>query len=76
MTLTKAAIPLRLLATLLAYVDTGSHKRAAQRMGITEAACRKRVARVLKSVDARNVTQAVWRLRVELGELEAGARLA
>jgi DNA-binding NarL/FixJ family response regulator len=71
-----ATVTQRELATLLAYLETGSHKKAAQRMGISESTCRKRVARLMETIDARNVTQAVWRLRAELAELEAGSRLA
>jgi len=63
------------LATLLAYVETGSHKKAARRMGITESACRKRVARVLEAVSADNVTQAVWILRDQLAHLQSSADL-
>ena len=69
-TVTATAVTKLDLATLLAYVETGSHKKAARRMGITEGACRKRIARVLESVQATNVTQAVWSLRAELAALQ------
>ena len=44
------AIPERELVTLLAYLETGSHKAAAQRLGITEGTSRQRVMRLLARV--------------------------
>lgn len=60
------AIPRRELVTLLAYLETGSHKAAAHRLAISESTCRQRVSQLLGRVGARNAAQAVWRLRREL----------
>lgn len=66
------AIPRRELVTLLAYLDAGSHKAAAHRLGISESTCRLRVSQLIRRVGATNAAQAVWRLRVDL---EAEARV-
>ena len=59
-------IPRRELVSLLAYIETGSHKGAAHRLGIAESTSRTRVSQLIGRVGARNATQAVWRLRREL----------
>ncbi len=59
-------IPCRELAILVAYVETGSHKAAAHRLGISESTCRQRVSQLMGRVGARNDSQAVWALRAEL----------
>jgi DNA-binding NarL/FixJ family response regulator len=64
--------PRRELVTLLAYLDSGSHKAAAHRLGISESTCRQRVSQLIRRVGARNAAQAVWRLRQDL---EAEARV-
>lgn len=64
-------IPRRELVTLLAYLETGSHKAAAYRLGVSESTCRQRVSLLLGRVRARNTTQAVWALREAL-EAEFG----
>jgi DNA-binding NarL/FixJ family response regulator len=76
MTAGAIAVTERDLATLLAHLETGSHKKAPRRLGIAESTYRKRVARVMGTVKATNVTQAVWRLRSQLAELEAGSGLS
>ncbi len=63
--------PRRELVTLLAYLEAGSHKSAARRLGISESTCRQRVSQLVRRVEARNAAQAVWRLREDL-ETEAG----
>jgi DNA-binding NarL/FixJ family response regulator len=59
-------IPRRELITLLAYLDEGSHKAAAHRLGIAESTCRQRIWQLIGRVGARKATQAVWRLRQQL----------
>ncbi len=59
-------IPRRELVTLLAYVDAGSHKAAAHRLGISESTSRQRVSQLIRRVGAGNAAQAVWRLRQDL----------
>jgi len=54
------------LVTLLVYLDAGSHKAAAHRLGISESTCRQRVSQLMKRVGASNAAQAVWRLRQDL----------
>jgi transposase len=61
-------VPRRELVTLCAYLQTGSHKAAAHRLGISESTSRQRLSRLEERVGA---TQAVWRLRAEL-EHEVG----
>ncbi len=69
------AIPRSELVTLFAYLETGSHKAAAHRLGISPSTSRQRVSRVIRAVGARNAAQAVWRLRAELeAEAEADRR--
>jgi DNA-binding NarL/FixJ family response regulator len=60
------AIPRRELVTLLAYLDSGSHKAAAHRLGVSESTCRQRVSQLIRRVGARNAAQAVWRRRQDL----------
>ncbi len=67
-----APLPRRELVTLLVYLDAGSHKAAAHRLGISESTSRQRVSQLIKRVGVSNAAQAVWRLR---GDLEAEARL-
>jgi DNA-binding NarL/FixJ family response regulator len=69
-------IPRRELVTLRAYLETGSHKGAAYRLGIAESTCRQRVSQLLGRVGARNVAQAVWALRAELEAETTGDRRA
>jgi len=59
-------IPRRELVSLLAYVEMGSHKAAAYRLGISESAARQRVSQLIRRVEATNAAQAVWRLRHDL----------
>lgn len=59
-------VPRRELVTLLAYVDTGSHKAAAHRLGISPSTSRQRVSLLLGRLGVRNVAQAVWVLRRHL----------
>jgi len=56
------SLPRRELVTLLAYLETGSHKAAAHRLGISESTCRQRVSQLMKRVGASNAAQAIWRL--------------
>jgi DNA-binding NarL/FixJ family response regulator len=65
------AIPRRELVTLQAYLQTGSHKATAHRLGISESTSRQRLSRLEARVGAANSAQAVWLLRTEL-EREAG----
>ncbi len=58
--------PRRELVTLLVYLDAGSHKAAAHRLGISESTCRQRVSQLIRRVGATNAAQAVWRLRQDL----------
>jgi DNA-binding NarL/FixJ family response regulator len=67
------AIPRRELVTLLAYLDAGSHKAAAHRLGISESTCRQRISQLMRRVGARNAAQAVWRLRQHLEGEGSGA---
>ncbi len=60
------SLPRRELVTLLAYLDAGSHKAAAHRLGISESACRQRISQLMRRVGSRNAAQAVWRLRQHL----------
>lgn len=69
----REGIPRRELVTLLAYLDAGSHKAAAYRLGISESTSRQRVSLLMARVGARNAAGAVWRLRQEL-EREATSR--
>jgi len=69
-----APLPRRELVTLLTYLDAGSHKAAARRLGISESTCRQRVSQLIRRVGARNAGQAVWRLRQHL-EAEGPAAL-
>ncbi len=62
----RATPPRRELVTLLAYLDAGSHKAAAHRLGISESTCRQRVSQLIRRVGAGNVAQAVWALRHDL----------
>ncbi len=63
--------PRRELVSLLAYVEMGSHKAAAHRLGISESTSRQRVSQLIRRVGARNAAQAAWRLRQDL-EAETG----
>lgn len=56
----------RELLTLLAYAETGSHKAAAHRLGVSESTSRQRISRLAGRIGAANAAQAVWRLRREL----------
>jgi DNA-binding NarL/FixJ family response regulator len=58
--------PRRELVSLLAYVEMGSHKAAAHRLGISESTSRQRVSQLMRRIGATNAAQAVWRLRHEL----------
>jgi DNA-binding NarL/FixJ family response regulator len=60
------AIPRRELVSLLAYVEAGSHKVAAHRLGVSESTSRQRVSQLIRRVGARNAAQAVWKLRQDL----------
>ena len=62
----RSRVPRRELLTLLAYLEAGSHKAAAHRLGVSEATSRQRIWLLLKRVGVRNTTQAVWALRHEL----------
>jgi len=62
----RPVIPRRELVTLLAYLETGSHKMAAHRLGICESTSRQRVSQLIGRIGARNAAQAVWALRAEL----------
>ncbi len=64
--------PRRELVTLLAYLEAGSHKAAAYRLGISESTARQRVSQLIRRVEATNAAQAVWRLR---HDLEAESRV-
>lgn len=64
--MTRDGIPRRELVTLAAYLEAGSHKAAAHRLGISESTCRQRISLLIGRVGARNATQAVWALRTEL----------
>jgi DNA-binding NarL/FixJ family response regulator len=56
----------RLMLTLRAYIETGSHKAAAYRLGISESTSRQRVSLLLRRLGVRNATQAAWVLRDQL----------
>jgi len=64
-------IPRRELVTLFAYLEAGSHKAAAHRLGVSESTARQRISRLMGRVGAQNVAQAAWRLRAVL-EAETG----
>ncbi len=59
-------IPRRLLVTLAAYIEEGSHKAGAHRLGISESTSRQRVSQLMRLVEARTSAEAVWLLRDEL----------
>ena len=59
-------VPRRELVTLLAYVETGSHKAAAHRLAISASTSRQRVSALLARIGARSAAEAVWMLRSEL----------
>ena len=59
-------IPDRELVTLLAYLETGSHKAAARRLGIREGTSRQRMMRLLARTGSSNVAQATWLLHDDL----------
>jgi hypothetical protein len=59
-------IPRRELVTLLAYLETGSHKAAAHSLGISESSSRQRVSALIRRAGACNAAQVAWRLRSEL----------
>ena len=56
-------IPRRELVALRAYLETGSHKAAAHRLGISESTSRHRVSQLIGRVGAQSAAQAAWRLR-------------
>ena len=62
----RPAIPRRELVTLLAYLETGSHKAAAHRLGLSESTSRQRVSQVIRRLGVTNALQAAWALRAEL----------
>jgi DNA-binding NarL/FixJ family response regulator len=59
-------IPRREIVTLLAYLEAGSHKGAAWKLGISESTSRQRISQLMRRVGARNVAQAVWALGASL----------
>ena len=62
--------PRREVLTLLAYAETGSHKMAAHRLGVSESTSRQRVSLLCRRLGAANAAQAVWRLRERLAAEE------
>lgn len=60
---------IRELLTLRAYLDEGSHKGAAARLGISESTSRQRIMALCGRLGVRNVAQATWRMRHELEQL-------
>ena len=52
-----AQIPERELVTLLVYLEAGSHKAAAQRLGIKEGTSRQRIMRLMARTGTRNAAQ-------------------
>lgn len=60
------SIPRRELVTLVAYLEEGSHKAAAHRLGISVSTSRQRLSSLVRRLGVGNVTQAVWRLRQDL----------
>ena len=56
----------REIVTLLAYVETGSHKAAAHRLGISVSTSRQRISELCSRLRVTNAAQAVWRLHDEL----------
>lgn len=56
------SLPRRELVSLLAYVEMGSHKAAAYRLGISESTSRQRVSQPIRRGGASNAAQAIWRL--------------
>ena len=59
-------IPRRLIVTLQAYVDRGSHKAGAYRLGISESTSRQRLSQLMRLVGARTAAEAVWLLYGDL----------
>jgi DNA-binding NarL/FixJ family response regulator len=59
-------VPRRELITLLAYVQTGSHKAAAHRLAISASTSRQRVSSLLRRIGAHTAAQAAYRLCREL----------
>jgi hypothetical protein len=58
-------IPRRLIVTLEAYVQEGSHKAGAHRLGIAEGTSRQRVSQLMRLLGARTAAEAVWILVTE-----------
>ena len=67
-------IPDRELVTLLMYLETGSYKAAAFRLGISESTARQRVSSLIRRIGATNAAQASWRLRADLEPLRVPDR--
>ena len=63
----EAHVPRRLIVTLQAYVEEGSHKAGAYKLGIAETTSRQRVSQLMRLLGARTAAEAVWVLRGELG---------
>lgn len=61
-----APVSRRELVTLLAYLETGSHKAAAHSLGISESTSRQRISQLCGRLGAGNAAQAMWELRREL----------
>jgi hypothetical protein len=59
-------IPRRLIVTLQAYVEEGSHKAGAYRLGIAETTSRQRVSQLMRLLGARTAAEAVWLLGEDL----------
>jgi DNA-binding NarL/FixJ family response regulator len=67
-------IPRRELVTLIAYVETGSHRAGAHRLGISESTSRQRISSLIGRLGVRTTAQAVWVLR-EVLEAERRSRV-
>lgn len=68
-------IPRRELVALIAYLECGSHRAGAHRLGISESTSRQRISSLIGRVGVRTTAQAVWLLR-EMLEVERRERLA
>jgi hypothetical protein len=60
-------VPRRLIVTLEAYVQEGSDKAGAYRLGIAEGTSRQRLSQLYRLLGALTAAEAVWMLGTELG---------
>jgi DNA-binding NarL/FixJ family response regulator len=57
------SIPRREFVALIAYLECGSHRAGAHRLGISESTSRQRISSLIRRLGVRTTAQAVWVLR-------------